>query len=272
MAKIWIMSDLHYEILAADVTEHLSRPEADVLVIAGDYDRARLAVPRARAQFPEIPLVMIAGNHEHYRNQKSVRHDIASMREDSRRDREEHGMVTYFLENETIEITVAGEQLRLIGATLWTDFNVFNNQAGHISYAQIAMNDYVYIQGDRRGGHALDARETWEWFRESRRYIESELRKPFSGKTVVVTHHLPSIRSVAERFRTDALTAAFASDCDDLLALGADLWVHGHTHDSADYIVGKTRVVCNPRGYPRWHGHVFKGENERFKGDFVVEI
>jgi 3',5'-cyclic AMP phosphodiesterase CpdA len=58
MVKIWVISDLHYEILGADVTEHLPRPEADVLVIAGDYYRARLAVPRARLQFPGIPLVM----------------------------------------------------------------------------------------------------------------------------------------------------------------------------------------------------------------------
>ncbi len=114
MAQIWIMSDLHYEILSPDVIESLSRPEADVLVIAGDYDRARLAVPRARAQFPEIPLLMIAGNHEHYHNQISVSQDIATMRGDSRRDREGNGMVTHFLENETVEISIGGEELRFI--------------------------------------------------------------------------------------------------------------------------------------------------------------
>jgi predicted phosphodiesterase len=272
MVKIWVISDLHYEILGADVTEHLPRPEADVLVIAGDYYRARLAVPRARLQFPGIPLVMIAGNHEHYRNQTSVSHDIATMREDSRFDREERGMVTHSLENETVELALAGEKVRFIGATLWTDFGVFGDWSTYISYAQRGMNDYVYIRGDRRDGGPLEALETRERSLESRRYIESELRKPFDGKTVVVTHHLPSLRSVAARFRNDPLTAAFASDCDDLLALGADLWVHGHTHDSADYVAGKARVVCNPRGYPARFGNLIDGENERFKADLVVEI
>ena len=28
------------------------------------------------------------------------------------------------------------------------------------------------------------------------------------------------------------------------------LIVHGHTHDACDYMIGETRVVCHPRGYP----------------------
>ena len=272
MVKIWVISDLHYEILGPDVTEHLPRPEADVLMIAGDYYRARLAVPRARLQFPDIPLVMVAGNHEHYGNETSVKHDIATMREDSRFDREERGMATHFLENETVELYLAGENVRFIGATLWTDFGIFGDWSTYISYAQRGMNDYACIQGDRREGGLLEALETREWCLESRRYIESELRKSFDGKTVVVTHHLPSLRSVAARFRNNALTAAFASDCDDLLALGADLWVHGHTHDSSDYTADKTRVVCNPRGYPSRYGSLTESENKCFKPDLVVEI
>jgi hypothetical protein len=27
------------------------------------------------------------------------------------------------------------------------------------------------------------------------------------------------------------------------------LWTHGHMHDPFDYMIGSTRVVCNPRGY-----------------------
>jgi len=28
------------------------------------------------------------------------------------------------------------------------------------------------------------------------------------------------------------------------------LWIHGHGHDRCDYVLGKTRVVANPLGYP----------------------
>ena len=30
---------------------------------------------------------------------------------------------------------------------------------------------------------------------------------------------------------------------------GIKLWTHGHTHENFDYMIGSTRIVCNPRGY-----------------------
>lgn len=45
---------------------------------------------------------------------------------------------------------------------------------------------------------------------------------------------------------------------------GPDLWVHGHVHRHADYRIGRTRIVCNPRG------HV--DEETRFLADMVVEV
>ena len=48
----------------------------------------------------------------------------------------------------------------------------------------------------------------------------------------------------------DLLTSAFASNLEDLMESDrAALWVHGHMHESFDYEVYGTRVVCNPRGY-----------------------
>jgi hypothetical protein len=36
------------------------------------------------------------------------------------------------------------------------------------------------------------------------------------------------------------------------------LWTHGHMHDPSDYVIGSTRVVCNPRGY---YGHEPQAES-----------
>ena len=41
------------------------------------------------------------------------------------------------------------------------------------------------------------------------------------------------------------------------------LWVHGHTHDSCDYRVGNTRVICNPRGYENENGAFDPGQAVR---------
>ena len=71
--------------------------------------------------------------------------------------------------------------------------------------------------------------------------------------------------SVAERFRSHPLTPAFASDLSRLIEdRGPDLWVHGHVHDSLDYEVGDTRIVCNPRGYGT--------ENPAFDPSLVIEV
>jgi murein L,D-transpeptidase YafK len=83
----------------------------------------------------------------------------------------------------------------------------------------------------------------------------------------VVTHYLPSRRSIDPAFAGSPFNPAFASRLDELVAQsGATLWVHGHTHRSADYFLGTTRVVCNPRGY---HG---RDVNPDFKEDLIVEV
>jgi predicted phosphodiesterase len=271
MIKVWVLSDLHYEIYARDLFTSVPLADADVLLIAGDYHRTQHVVRHARKLFPDIPLVLVAGNHEHYKTGRPVSANIATLQDDARRDREEHGRQTYFLEGESVEIGIGGSLVRVIGATLWTDFRLFGSPAKSMRIAQDGMNDFVYINSDAKPGFELRPLETAAWHHQSRRFIQNELSKPFAGATVVVTHHLPSIRSVAQKYLTNPLTPAFASDCDDLLNLGANLWIHGHTHESCDYMAGNTRVVCNPRGY----GAGISGsipENKDFNPRMVIEV
>ena len=85
---------------------------------------------------------------------------------------------------------------------------------------------------------------------ESLAFLEDAFAEPFDGPTVVVTHHAPSRLSIHKDFGGDRLNAAFASELDSLIARWQPhLWIHGHVHRSCDYSTGKTRVVCNPRGY-----------------------
>jgi len=44
------------------------------------------------------------------------------------------------------------------------------------------------------------------------------------------------------------------------------LWIHGHTHESFDYKIGKTRVVCNPRGYASTE------KNKGFRPDYTLVV
>ena len=102
-------------------------------------------------------------------------------------------------------------------------------------------------------------------FHESVAWLRQVLATPWDGRTVVLTHHAPSIQSVSDEFRNDFASAAFASNLENLIAShDIDLWVHGHTHRCFDYKLGNTRVICNPRGYPH--------EQNNFNPNLVVEI
>lgn len=270
--KILILSDTHFEQISPEAENIFDAPpEVDLVIIAGDFHNAKHAVRHARTLFPSGPLVMVAGNHEHYRTGWTVEQGLARMRAHARADSSANKRRTIFLENERVKLNIAGERVRIFGCTLWTDFNLFGNNVEHASRATKGITDYRLIKGS-----VLDNLTTFEtscWHARSREFLEYSLRYPYDGKKIVVTHHLPSLRSVHPRFKDDPLTPAFASDCDDLLKLGADLWVHGHTHDSCDYYVnGKTRVVCNPMGYSGPGGPKYGVENPSFAKYRVIEI
>lgn len=263
MTKIWIMSDLHKEIYTEN--EPFDMPEADALVIAGDFHNSILAVDCADSMFKDIAIFMVAGNHEHYRVGKTLEESIAFMQQ---------ACVEYgppdcyypmsFLENKTENILDLGGSgpIRFIGSTLWTDYNLYGTPKTSSLIAENYMNDFSVIKG-------LTVEHLKDVHSKSYEYIKMELQKPFDGKTVVITHHLPSKKSIDAKYIGDRLNPAFASNADELLELGADLWVHGHTHTSCNYKVGKTRVVCNPRGYRFKNGSY---ENPNFNPQLVIEI
>jgi predicted phosphodiesterase len=247
----------------------LSTPDCDAVIMAGDIDRAPLAIATARTLIgPDLPLIIIAGNHEAYGLRMPLSRTLRVVATDAWDDREA-GRETHFLNDSSVILRLAGDDVQFAGATLWTDFALLGAPAEHALVAAQGMNDYIEIMEDGPDGiDHLTPEQTFIRHRKSRTFLVGALTQPHHGKLVVVTHHLPSIRSVPARFRADPISAAFASNCDDLLALGADLWVHGHTHDSHDYLAGRTRVICNPRGYMQGG----RPENRQFDPGFVVEI
>jgi predicted phosphodiesterase len=274
---VWIMSDLHGEFLggspvSTDPARFPTPENADLLVLAGDIDKADRAIQNARKLFPRIPLVSIAGNHEFYKSGSGQLGTVQKMRAAAKADRDETGRQTYFLENETVELEIRGKKLRVIGCTLWTDIEIMGDPLGHASLAARSMNDYVYIKSNTPPyfDRAMPS-DTRGWHFTSRKFLGDELCKPFHGATVVVTHHLPCSMSIADEFRDDPLTPCYASDCSDLLNLEPTLWVHGHQHKTVDYMFGKTRVVANPRGYPGKF-EMSPPQNDQFDPGKVVEI
>jgi Icc-related predicted phosphoesterase len=264
--KILLYSDLHLEFDFAPFTP--PAVECDVVVLAGDIWTKGRGPAWARKAFGDRPVVMVAGNHELYAGHWT--HSLAKLR----RRAAQHDV--HFLENDQVKI--AG--VRFLGCSLWTDFALYGQElrAKSMLDAQAGLNDYMRIKAVRSRGDINDvvfgggrltpglvARRHWE----SVEWLSEKLNEPFEGKTVVVSHHAPSILSVPENLRQDPLTPAYASDLERLFGK-ADLWCHGHIHESVDYTVGGTRVVSNPRGYP--DEDRLEGMGKQFDPSFVVEI
>ncbi|MCX8281773.1 metallophosphoesterase [Phyllobacterium sp. 0TCS1.6C] len=265
--KLWIMSDLHQE-FARLAWRPQRVPEHDVLVLAGDIDvTCEKAIFYARS-ITDKPVVMVAGNHEFYG------HNLTEQLNHAQHIAAKTGNVSY-LENSTAIIGDA----RFIGATLWTDFELFSDlmswqcQTEALRY----MNDFkvIAIEADEidleQPRHGSDdkihftPRHAGNLHDASVAYIRAEIAKPFTGATVVLTHHAPHQKSIPEYLRHDLLSSCFASDLSELIEKQQpDLWVHGHIHHQFDYRVARTRIVANPRGYP----NEMKGFNE----ELVVEV
>lgn len=123
--------------------------------------------------------------------------------------------------------------------------------------AQTGMNDYRRIR-TLPYYKRLRPSDTRQLHAQSRKWLEDELLGLRGRKVVVVTHHAPSPESIPAAFEGDAFNPAFASDMRRFIPeTGAKLWVHGHLHSPSDYMVGDTRVLANPRGYPTESRHGF---------------
>ena len=106
-------------------------------------------------------------------------------------------------------------------------------------------------------------------FKRHAGWLESKLAEPYAGPSVVITHHAPSRKSIHPRFANSLMNACFVSDAERLIdGSRTRLWIHGHTHDSFDYLVNGTRVLCNPRGYAK-NG---VNENPSFDANLLATI
>jgi len=253
--KIALASDIHLEF--GDLILK-NEENAEVLILSGDICTAAVFKhkPKERAkvrdffkrcsfQFPHVIYVM--GNHEHYD------FDIAKTYDRLKFELSPFENI-HLLEKETWE----HNDITFIGGTLWTDMNKCDSLTmWHVGQR---MNDFRLIKngnhGISGGGYAS------RWSVEDSMFDHAKMvdyikiaTADYGGtprKFVVVSHHAPTPLSIAECYKGDTLmNGAFHSDLTDFILdrPHIKLWTHGHMHNVSDYMIGETRVVCNPRGY-----------------------
>jgi len=265
--KIALASDIHLEF--GDITLHNDQ-QADVLILSGDIctakqftklkDRAMLREFFMNCSYAFPHVVYVLGNHESYD------YDIAKTYNTLKEELQPLVNI-HLLEKETFELN----GVTFVAGTLWTDMNKSDPMTKW--HCGQKMNDFRLIKNGSRGisGGGYASRWSVDDSVEDHQKMLDYIRiatADYGGsprKFVVVTHHAPSALSIAECYKGDTLmNGAFHSDLTDFILDRPQikLWTHGHMHNVSDYMVGETRVVCNPRGYI---GHEQRANNFELK-------
>lgn len=258
--KIQIKSDLHQEdvygktiLVTAEVSPLWVHPEADVLVLAGDIINAndhQINCLINDLKDVKIPILYVPGNHEYWHSDRTTAETLLW-------ERLKDTNITHFDKSYKI-IKIGNEEVMFIGCTLWSP--IIGPFAANLAET---TPDFRLVKGV--------SVDSWNRsFEGDLDFLERTIRHPdyTTMKKVVITHHLPSFKSVPDRYKDHLLNCIFASNSDYLMEelCSPDLWIHGHTHDSKDYNIDETRVVCNPRG------HSGRDRNPNYDNQLIIEI
>ena len=265
--KIALASDVHLEFGQLEIN---NTENADVLILSGDIcvakdlnDRADVNIlgeshksNRYHAFFQKCSeefkhVVYIAGNHEHYHGDFAT--SIPRICEKLAYLRNIH-----FLDKEFVTF----DDVTFVGGTLWTDMN---KEDPHTLYSiKGYMNDYQIIKNSDRAVNFRDEEGNFR-IRQANFSPEDSVEdhkamldfidhstKDINRKFVVVGHHAPSKLSTKPQYEKDVMVnGAYSSDLSEFILDRPQIkaWTHGHTHHKFDYMIGSTRIICNPRGY-----------------------
>lgn len=248
--KISFTSDLHIEFREIHLT---NTNDSDVLILAGDIcvasqlfekEDPMIGSPASElihkfflecsSQFEHI--IYIGGNHEAYRS---------DLYETMPYIKEHLGYIKnlHILDNESIEI----DGITFVGSTLWADAN--KRDPSTLYVLNKAMNDFRIIG---KGETVFSPYDMVEEFDKNLIYLTEALADDYK-KYVVVTHHGVSERCVSSEFKDDVhVNGGYRSILDQFIIDRPQTksWICGHSHSPLDIMIGDTRVLRNPRGYP----------------------
>lgn len=278
-------------ILSGDICVANDLRERDSYNIRGENDKSNkyhTFFQECSARFPHV--IYIAGNHEHYHGDYAT--TIPTLRG-------RLGYLTnlHILDKEFVELN----GVCFAGGTLWTDMNKEDPQTlyGIKNY----MNDYRIIENSNELVHfqkhvnkdkpvgmtdeewmALDYHDrvtlkmgtrTAKFSPEDSvkdhkamlEFIKDSIASRPEMPWVVVGHHSPSKLSTKPCYEKDVIVnGAYSSDLSEFILDHPQIkvWTHGHTHHEFDYMIGSTRIVCNPRGYIN-----YEAQADEFKLKFL---
>lgn len=295
--KVALASDLHLEF---DDIILKNEQNADVLILSGDICVAKLIdkyIPFFENCSKEFSnTVYVAGNHEHYGYDfkytiTDIKKSLAHLPNVHMLDKETFKFddVTFIGGSLWTDMNDCDQLTLFHTKSAMNDYRQIKN-SNNMTVRQypIYERNPLYTDDGRNGGQykhdengyyikigmkskeepsLLQPLDTVEDHRKMLDYIKivTHMLGENTQKFVVVGHHAPTKLSTHPRYQHDTtMNGAYSSDLIDFILERPciKLWTHGHTHDVFDYMIGTTRVCCNPRGYS---GYEKRAENFELK-------
>lgn len=251
--KIQYASDLHLEFHQNRdfLKEHPIKPVAKTLVLAGDilpfdiWNRHQDLISFFADNFKTT--YWLPGNHEYYKFDAEER--CGSIHEKIRNN--------VFLVN---NVSVLVNSIHLIFSTLWS--NISTDNALRIEQA---IMDFRLIRYQKKP-FSVDVYN--QLHKDCLNYLTTELDNNIHDKTIVFTHHVPTLLHYPEVYKESLLNEAFVTPLDNLIKNSSiDYWVYGHHHfNTPEFSIGKTKMLTNQLGYVMWN------EQAGFQVDKYLEI
>lgn len=212
---------------------------ADFLIMAGNIDVQDHGVKYAvqQSQKLNLPVIYILGSQEYYgANSEPLYRKI---------EREIAGSDVHVLNTTSVVMS----DVMFIGATLWTDFELFGSSSRNrvLSHAAFHLEDFYNIKLEHSLFSAnLTPSISYEWHQRDKGFIQTSLAEDFAGKKVVITYHAPSMQCIPVTEQDNLLSACHASHLDELIEMyQPDAWFYGQNSPN-QFQLGKTTIINNP--------------------------
>lgn len=244
--KARILSDLHME----GYDFNYQYQGEDIVILAGDIHTQNRHEVLLNKVPKDVQILMVSGNHSYYRSDfVKVNNELSELETKYANFR--------FLNNSTFVYN----DIHFYGGTMFTDFLLYGltEQFACEINASCNINDFFIIKYENDRWTTKNHTDQHNIFVEGlKKFIETA-----GEKRVIISHFCPSEKSVHPRYGKSLLNGYFVSNMEKYMdTIG--YWFFGHTHDSFDYKVSETRVICNPKGYG--------SENKDFNPNLIIHL
>lgn len=263
MIRIHVASDLHTNSFRnkrnlSFLEKVYEVPDCDFVIFAGDMCDGINCLNDLNLHYKNKLLFWVAGNHDFYGCDIN---EAIIMFKNFNKDK------FNFLYNDHFDLIIKNKKVRIIGSTLWTNYKLYTDKKESIENLCKINKDHKNILYN---GQNLKYENLLEEYEKSILFIENKLSDSNNfDYVVVVTHFLPLEKSLSKKHGNKEINPIFATDLSNIITkYNPNLWIHGHSHESCNYVFEKTRIISNPLGYVFKHQY----QNEIWKENFIIEL